>query len=140
MNLILAHFGKKCIIHDIPLLGKNVKKCTFSKKLVSKTATVVTLNKESPNKTAFALFVLKSENVQVRQGLIYVDLRPKIRSTWYKFCKLLSKTPLFNVRTKYSGQNVFCRKKQLNFYSKSSIWLTIFLLRLLEIVNLRLIL
>ena len=65
----------------MPLLSKTVKKCTFSKILVSKTATVVTLNKESPNKTTFALFVLKSENVQVRQGLIYVDLRPKTRST-----------------------------------------------------------
>ena len=54
----------------MPLLGKTVKKCTFPKILVSITARVVTLNKESPNKIAFALLVLKSENVQVRQGLI----------------------------------------------------------------------
>ena len=39
----------------------------FCKMLVSKTATVITLNKVSPNKTVFALFVLKSINVQVRQ-------------------------------------------------------------------------
>ena len=56
MNLILAHLSKKCIFQDMPLLDKNVKKRTFPRKLLTKTATVVTPNMETANMMVFALF------------------------------------------------------------------------------------
>ena len=47
---------KKVYFQDMPLLGENVKKCTFSRKLLSKTDTVVTPNTETANMTVFAFF------------------------------------------------------------------------------------
>ena len=38
------------------LFGENMKKCTFSRKLLSKNATVVTHNTETPYMTGFGFF------------------------------------------------------------------------------------
>ena len=73
MNLILAHLSKKCIFQDMQLLGKNVKKCTFSRKLLSKTATVVTPNTETTNMTVFAFFRVTTVYENLNKGRFFFD-------------------------------------------------------------------